>query len=318
MLYIKSNQFNTVYTSVSPHKTISNPTYLMCLEHAQSGKKYSFIPQNITSFSGSPYNDRYDLFRFKVSESGVDLTGGTRAWYYQVSPTIQYANLTQSANKGNRYIFMSWEVDSQPDIDGEWGVYIDSPNVGEVVTGGTWTIDGTSVPLERILDFGKGNIGISIWMEDPYLDGKVHEYSFTTNSGRTFSDTLYLATMNEVNTIRPWNYHSSTCNVSVDPREGCTGYPTTYLGDTTVNIDEVGQFYYSIREQVSPINTTCSLSGDKLESGLLYLTQDFTDTYYYTGGTVNVYDPTETETYHILQEDDFHILTENNNLLTQD
>ena len=83
MLYIEGNKFNEVYTSVSPHKTISNPTYLMCLEHAQSGKRYSFIPQNVTSFTGSPYNNRYDLFRFKVSESGVNLTGGTRAWYWQ-------------------------------------------------------------------------------------------------------------------------------------------------------------------------------------------------------------------------------------------
>lgn len=86
MLYIESNKFNTVYTTVSPHKTLSNPTYLMCVEHAQSGKKWSFIPQNVTSFTGSPYNDRYDLFRFKVAESGVDLTGGTRSWYGQNSP----------------------------------------------------------------------------------------------------------------------------------------------------------------------------------------------------------------------------------------
>jgi len=314
MLYIKSNQFNTVYTSVSPHKTISNPTYLMCLEHAQSGKKYSFIPQNITSFSGSPYNDRYDLFRFKVAESGVDLTGGTRAWYYQISPTIQYANLTQSANKGNRYIFMSWE--GAP--DGEWGVYIDSPNVGEVVTGGTWTIDGVSVPIEQILDFGKGNIGISVWVDGSNTSGTTYQYSFTTNSGRTFSDTLYLTSMDEIDEYKPWDYYTNPCNVGILPAAGCPGYPTTYLGETTVNIDEVGQFYYSIREQTSKINTNCSLSGDKLETGLLYLTQDFTDTYYYTGGTVNVYDPTETQTYHILQEDDFHILTEDNNLLTQE
>lgn len=86
MLYIQGNQFNTVYTSVSPHKTISNPTYLMCLEHAQSGKRYSFIPQNVTSFTGSPYNNRYDLFRFKVAESGVNLTGGTRVWYGSNAP----------------------------------------------------------------------------------------------------------------------------------------------------------------------------------------------------------------------------------------
>ena len=253
-----------------------------------------FIPQNVTPQSGTTIeNPRVDLFNVTFSGSGENLTGGTRAWYYQVSPTIQYANLTQSANKGNRYIFMSWEVDSQPDIDGEWGVYIDSPNVGEVVTGGTWTIDGTSVPLERILDFGKGNIGISIWMEDPYLDGKVHEYSFTTNSGRTFSDTLYLATMNEVNTIRPWQYYSSTCNVSVVPLEGCTGYPTTYLGKTTVDIEDYGWYYYKIYEQTSPINLNPSLTTDVVDEGILYvIPPENTETSYtgYSNNNITIYE----------------------------
>lgn len=162
MLYIKTNQYNLLYTSVSPHRTITNPTYLLSMEHAQSGKKYQVIPENVTSLSGSPYNARYDIFKVGVFESGVNPTGGT------------------------------------------------------------------------------------------------------------------------------------------------------------INIDEVGQFYYSIREQVSTTNLNPSLSGEKLEEGLLYLTQDFTDTYYYSGGTVNVYDPTETPTYHILQEDEYHILTEDNNLLRQE
>lgn len=162
MLYLSANSYNNLYVSVSPHKTLSNPTYLLCIEHAQSGKKYQVIPENITSISGAPYNARYDILRIGVFESGVNPTGGT------------------------------------------------------------------------------------------------------------------------------------------------------------VNIDEVGQFYYSIREQISNTNLNPSLSGDKLEEGLLYLTQDFTDTYYYTGGTINVYDPTETPTYHILQEDEYHVLTENNDLLTQE
>jgi VCBS repeat-containing protein len=59
----------------------------------------------------------------------------------------------------------------------------------------------------------------------------------------------------------------------------------------TINIDEVGQFFYSIREQVSSTNLNPSLSGDKLEEGILIVSTDFTDTYYYTGGTGEVYYP---------------------------
>jgi len=85
----------------------------------------------------------------------------------------------------------------------------------------------------------------------------------------------------------------------------------------TINIDEQGQFFYSIREQVSSTNLNPSLSGDKLEAGILIISTDFTDTYYYSGGTGEVYYP-DTQTYHILQEDEFHLLTENNELLTQE
>lgn len=123
---------------------------------------------------------------------------------------------------------------------------------------------------------------------------------------------VYIPNYIEVSANEPWKYYGD------DLPDNNKSYPTTYLGETTVNIDEVGQFYYSIRQQSSKTNVDCSLSGDKLEEGLLYLTQDFTDTYYYTGGTVNVYDPTETPTYHILQENEYHLLTENNDLLRQE
>ena len=161
MLYITGNGYNLLYVSVSPHKTLSNPYYLLSMEHGQTGKKYQVIPENVTTISGSPYNQRYDILKVGVFQSGVNPTGGT------------------------------------------------------------------------------------------------------------------------------------------------------------INIDEVGQFFYSIREQVSSTNLNPSLSGDKLEEGILIVSTDFTDTYYYSGGTGEVYYP-DTQTYHILQEDEFHLLTENNELLRQE
>ena len=318
MLYIKSNQFNTVYTSVSPHKTISNPTYLMCLEHAQSGKKYSFIPQNVTPFTGSPYNDRYDLFRFKVAESGVDLTGGTRSWYHTLpNATIyddpkykgtgksypQFALWNSTINILN--IRFDWEdVNDGMDTVNDTGFTVTIND--QVYTGTTAVVRDEPSGVDRVA-IALTDVTSPVPLEDIYKIA----YTGTTTGGTSITNTIYVATGIEVQDAEPWTYYG-------DSSVQLKNYPITPLGETVVNIDEVGQFYYSIREQVSPINTTCSLSGDKLESGLLYLTQDFTDTYYYTGGTVNVYDPTETQTYHILQEDDFHILTENNNLLTQD
>ena len=133
MLYLTGNGQNLLYVSVSPHKTLSNPYYLLSMEHAQTGKKFQVIPQNVTSVSGSPYNQRYDILKIDVVSSNQNPTG------------------------------------------------------------------------------------------------------------------------------------------------------------STITIDEVGQFYYSIREQISSTNLNPSLSGDKLEEGLLIFTTDFIDTYYYSGGTGEVY-----------------------------
>ncbi len=159
MLYITGSGFNLLYVSVSPHKTLSNPYYLLSMEHAQTGKKYQVIPQNVTQVSGSPYNSRYDILKLGVFNSNPNPTGGT------------------------------------------------------------------------------------------------------------------------------------------------------------ITIDEVGQFYYSIREQVSSTNLNPLLSGDKLEEGLLIFTTDFTDTYYYSGNTGDVYYPPQPSTYYILQENGGHILSENNDLI---
>jgi hypothetical protein len=288
MIRTSANTENTLWVNASRNKTLSNPTYMMGIQHqVNSNFVKRFIPQNVTPQSGTTIeNPRVDLFNVTFSGSGENLTGGTRAWYYQISPTIQYSGLTQSANKDNRYIFMSWEANTPP--EGEWGVYIDSPNVGEVVTGGTWTIDGVSVPLEQILDFGKGNIGISVWVDGSNTSGTTYEYSFTTNSGRTFSDTLYLASMDEIDEYKPWDYYtSSPCNVSILPSEGCISFPTTYLGKTTVDIEDYGWYYYKIYEQTSKINLNPSLATDIVDEGILYIIPPETTQVEYTGYSNN-------------------------------
>ena len=135
MLYISGGE-NLLYVSVSVHKTLSNPYYLLSMEHLQTGKKYQVIPENVTSVTGSPYNNRYDIFKVGVYET------------------------------------------------------------------------------------------------EDRVNGRVY-------------------------------------------------------------IDEVGQFFYSIREQVSSTNLDPSLSGEKLEAGILFFDQSFGDTFYYSGGTGETYYPVE-------------------------
>jgi hypothetical protein len=92
MLKISANTDNTIWVNASRNKTLSNPTYLMSLEHKVSGERKYFIPQNITSFSGSTtYQEdpRVDLLKFGVYDTGENLTGVTTnislenyGWYY--------------------------------------------------------------------------------------------------------------------------------------------------------------------------------------------------------------------------------------------
>ena len=135
MLYISGGE-NLLYVSVSMHKTLSNPYYLLSMEHLQTGKKYQVIPENVTAVTGSPYNNRYDILKVGVYET------------------------------------------------------------------------------------------------EDRVNGRVY-------------------------------------------------------------IDEVGQFFYSIREQVSSTNLDPSLSGEKLEAGIMFFDQAFSDTFYYTGGTGETYYPVE-------------------------
>ena len=135
MLYISGGE-NLLYVSVSVHKTLSNPYYLLSMEHLQTGKKYQVIPENVTAVTGSPYNNRYDILKVGVYET------------------------------------------------------------------------------------------------EDRVNGRVY-------------------------------------------------------------IDEVGQFFYSIREQVSSTNLDPSLSGEKLEAGIMFFDQEFSDTFYYSGETTETYYPVE-------------------------
>ena len=324
MLKISANTDNTIWVNASRNKTLSNPTYLMSLEHKVSGDRKYFIPQNITSFSGrTTYQEdpRVDLFKFGVYESGENLTGGTRSWYWLRSPnyvnddvrlkgtgkSYPMTNLWQIIGLNIFIVQFDWEdVNDRMDDVNDTGFTIninDQPYTGLTSvlreTRGGGTDEGRVAINPTDLGF-------------PLNEIEKISYTGTTTGGTSISNTIYVANWEEVAATLPWNYYGD-----VSPNI-YKSYPITPLGTTSVNIDEVGQFYYSIREQSSPININCSSSGEKLEEGLLYLTQDFTDTYYYTGGTVNVYDPTEIPTYHILQEDEYHLLTENNDLLTQE
>jgi len=118
MLKISANTDNIVWVNASRNKTLSNPTYLMSLEHKVSGERKYFIPENITSISGGTSDDpRVDIFKFGVFESGESLTGSTSislenyGWYYyriyeQTSQTNLNPLLTTGVvDEGTLYLY---------------------------------------------------------------------------------------------------------------------------------------------------------------------------------------------------------------------
>ena len=315
MLYLSANSTNVIYTSVSVHKTLSNPTYLMSLTHQQTGKKWSFIPQNITPQSGTPYNQRYDLFQFNIGESGVNLTGGTNAWYWQTPPAIIY-NDSRYSGTGLTYLQMQSSV---PNLFGLIIFMVDFDNANEQITGGTITLNGTSLsnvqasvgsitPLGNVWNLN----GVISTVNGLYDKNGKLEVSAQTNSGNTYTGTYYINSMSDINTLKPWEYYGFS---SAPQNKSLT---TTHLQTPTVNIDEIGEFRYTIREQVNPVNLNTQYTTEILENGLAYVYQAFDDIYYDKGGDYVVYNPSKVQTNHILQENGSHILTENNDLLTQE
>jgi len=319
MLKISANTDNIIWVNASRNKTLSNPTYLMSLEHQVSGERKYFIPQNISSFSGSTTGDpRVDIFKFGVYESGENLTGGTRAFYYQKSPSISNPNIV---NQDNLYIYQRYINPS----NGEFGVYIDSVNSGENIFQAEWEIDDVSVPSGsvNINSWGNDNIGISVDLTatDSFFNGTKFYYRFQTNLARVFEGVLYLANMSELTQYTPWTYYGFSAPLNQPNSKFSVSIPTTYLGTTNISLENAGWYYYKIREQLSKVNLNPLLTTGVVDEGTLYLYPTPPDEVSYGGYSTSdiiVYDEDNIYTNHILQENEYHLLTENNELLTQE
>lgn len=322
MLKTSANTDNIIWVNASRNKTLNNPTYLMSLEHRVSGDKKYFIPQNISSFSGSTEVDpRVDIFKFGVYESGENLTGGTRAFYYQKSPSLLNFSLGTSGNQDNLYIFQQY----QNLVSGTFGVYIDSINPTEYVFQAIWEIDDIPIPSGsvNIDDWGNDNIGISVSLNagDEFFNGTKFYYRFQTNLARVFEGIIYLASMSELTTYTPWTYYGFPAPIGFPNQKFSVPIPTTYLGITNITLENYGWYYYRIYEQTSKINLNPSLTTDVVDEGTLYLYPAPPDEVSYTGysnSEITIYDEDKVPTNHILQENEYHLLTENNELLTQE
>lgn len=251
-----------------------------------------------------------------------NLTGGTRAFYYQKSPSLQNPTLGYTANKYNSYVFQ--QVIST--TEGVFGVYVDSSNPSEYVFQTIFEVDGVPVDPTYVnaVSYGNGNIGgtIDINVDSQLYDGKVLYYRLQTNLGNIFEGTLYLASMSELNRYKPWEYYNLTSPIYDPGNKLSFSIPTTYLGITNIYLDNPGWYYYRIYEQTSKTNLNPSLTTDIVDEGTLYLYPKPPDEVSYTGYSTNditiYYDEDMYIPSHILQENAFHILTENNELLTQE
>lgn len=286
MLYLSANSENVIYTEVSANKTLSNPTYLMSLTHAQTGKNWSFIPQNVSSYSGSPYNDRYDIFKFTISGGTQNLTGGTLAYYHQWPPAVVYQD---SRNAGTD----KWYLILNPVLSfvGQHQLRYDFSDPNIEITGATVTLDGTSLTIGSIQN--ETSLGQNVWniiatlsSGEMDLEGEL-EVTAETNSGTTLTKTWYVTSLSNVFNVEPWTFYG------YDDKGDIIGktLPVTHIDTPFINIDEIGEFAYSIREQSNPINLTPSLAMEKLEVGLAYITEGFTDTFYDNSESSTVYNP---------------------------
>lgn len=285
MLYLSANSENVIYTEVSANKTLSNPTYLMSLTHAQTGKNWSFIPQNVSSYSGSPYNDRYDIFKFTISGGTQNLTGGTLAYYHQNTPAVVYSD-SRNAGTDKWYLIMNPVLP----VVGQHQLRYDFSDDNIEITGATVTLDGTSLSVTLTNETGNGQ---NTWLVQTSVSGGnmdlVGELEVTaeTNSGTTLTKSWYVTSLTKVLDVEPWTFYG------YDDKGDIIGktLPVTHIDTPFINIDEIGEFAYSIREQSNPINLTPSLAMNKLEVGLGYITEGFTDTFYDNSESSTVYNP---------------------------
>lgn len=287
MLYLTGNSENVIYTDVSSIKELSSPTYLMSLTHSQTGRKWTFIPQNITPQSGTPYNNRYDLFRFDISGGTENLTGATNGWYYQRVPCLNYEDSRYSGTNESYLVVY-------PIVAGLFGsiqLQHDFSDNNELVTGATMTIGGqTFTPtIQKLAPVRLGNVSLmatTLSGADLDLNGKL-EFDYETNSGNTFNKTYYINSLSQVSDAEPWKYYGYDTLTSVPN----TILPITHLKPAVVDVDEIGEFRYSIYEQANPINLDTSLTYNQLEVGLAYITEGFTDIFYESSDPSDVYNP---------------------------
>lgn len=293
MLYLTGNSENIIYTNVSANKELSNPTYLMSLTHQQTGKKWTFIPQDISAQSGTPYNNRYDLFKFNISATTENLTGGTLAWYYK--PPLWYTE-----DDDQRYTYTDQtSFGQQPIVENNFGVNIlwrvfSDPN--EEITGGTMTLDGITLPVviqkltlpqfDTKTWFVRGTVSTG---DGSYSAKGLLEVNYETNSGNSHYHSYYVTSHETLWEKKPWQYYGYDTTTAFFAAR--IPAPITYLDTPVVNIDEIGEFRYSIYEQANPINLNTATAYNQLEVGLAYITEGFTDIFYDNTETSYVYNP---------------------------
>lgn len=286
MLYLTGNSNNLIYANVSANKELSNPTYLMSLTHQQTGKKWSFIPQNVTSYSGNPYNTRYDLFEFNFISGGTEnLTAGALAWYYQEPPSLVYQDARYSGT-AESYIQIHSIV---PNLFGVYRWIYDFDNSTEQITGATMTLSGVGIfnNIQISSNFGNRSTIQSNAMSvlNYQLDGLL-SISATTNLGNIITSNTYVTSLQNSSNVMPWTFYGDTTLETANKN-----YPITYIDTPDIKVDEIGEFSYSIYEQINPINLNTALSYNQLEVGIAYITELFSDVFYDNPEVSEVYDP---------------------------
>lgn len=289
MIRTSANTENTLWVNASRNKTLSSPTYMMSITH-QVNQNFvkRFIPQNVTPQSGTTIeNPRVDLFNVTFSGSGENLTGGTRSWYYTLpNATIyddpkykgtgksypQFAVWTSTINILN--IRFDWE-----DVNDGMDTVNDT---GFTITINDQAYNGAPIVFrDEPSGVDRGAIALTdVTSPVPLEDVYKIAYTGTTTGGTSITNTIYVATGIEVQDAEPWTYYG-------DSAVQFKNYPVTYLGKTTVDIEDYGWYYYKIYEQTSPINLNPSLTTDVVDEGILYVIPPETTETSYTGYSNN-------------------------------
>jgi hypothetical protein len=327
MIKISANTDNTIWVNASRNKTLSNPTYLMSLEHKVSGDRKYFIPQNITSFSGSTtYQEdpRVDLFKFGVYESGENLTGGTRSWFSLNSPNYVNDDVRLKGTGKSYPSMYPWQSSSfgvisfQFDWEDVNDRMDDVNDTGFTITFNDILYTGNTIVVRDSRGGGTDEVRIAAIvgiLGFPLNEIEKISYTGTSTGGTSISNTIYVANWEEVAAAEPWTYYGD------ELYDGLKSYPITPLGTTNISLENYGWYYYRIYEQTSQTNLNPLLTTDVVDEGTLYLYPPPPDEVSYEGYSTDeiiIYDEDRTPTNHILQENEYHLLTENNELLTQE